>query len=191
MKKNLFGLIQAILYLCILASCKMNVEDKWFFFSDNETKGSNINVVYKTSALFDSDIKLPDILNISGKAKFLQHGDNSKNSISIGYLIDIQIASLDKTKIPKKYKGRKIPTRDGDIEVLPLEQVTYEISSEIQLLDKDGFEIKTMKTPSHYIKSGKINNIQSKTNSMINYDQALLVKDMKLIISIDKCVSCQ
>lgn len=177
-----------------LIGCK-NQDLSWYEFdniklsvsmNDSTYSSSSSNLSFKDEALF-VDIPLPDIQAISGRAKLLKH-DNVH--YAIGYEIDVIIDSLETKDIPEKY-NKKIKIGD-DIEVLPLQEVLYEVSFEFTLLDKDGFEIGKVKPKmNHNISSGKINKIKSKTDYNIQPQRALIVEDMGLDVTITKCVSCR
>ena len=143
-------------------------------------------VGYETVALFN-DIPLPDISKINGDAKFVSRS----NGYFIGYKIDFDIAHLDTTKVPKKYLIDKPDTVNGvATTALGLKEVTYEISFEFTLLDKDGFELDKIKSGKEYAESGKKNEIQNMIEKSIPLKTIELTKSIKLVLSIDKCVSC-
>lgn len=194
MSKYTSILVIALFLVSILIGCN-NPDLSWHKFDnvklsssigDSTNSGSNL---YYSFDVFLVDIALPDIKKIDGRAKLLRH---DKSKFAIGYEIEIKIDSLKSEDIPDKYKEKRtIETAAGDIEVLPLEEVLYEAFFEFTLMDKDGFEIKTIKSPSHNISSGKINAVTSKTDYLISTSKASLISDMELDVTITKCVSCK
>ncbi len=189
-------IITIYLFLFVtLIGCE-NPDLSWYEFdnvklSGNMNDSTNIqsNVSYEWEAIL-VDIPLPKVTDIKGRAKLLQH---DKTDYAIGYKIDVIIDSLKSEDIPEKYtQTRSIETGlKDDIEVLPLKEVLYEAFFEFTLLDKDGFEIEKIKSSSHHISSGKINELKSKTDYLITPNKASLIGDIKLDITITKCVSCR
>lgn len=140
-----------------------------------------------TTIGFFNDISLPDINNIKGDAKFLKRN----NSYHLGYKINFDIAHLDTTKIPSKYLQDKDQVFNGTtVTALGIREVSYDISFEFTLIDKDGFEIEKIKSPTEIVKSGKKNEFQNMTEKSIPINIIRLTKSIRLFISIDKCLSC-
>lgn len=193
-KSNVSSLIVVLFVFASLNGCN-SPDLSWHNFDNVKLSGSindNTNIRSNLSYEFDAflaDIPLPDIEKINGRAKLLRH---DKSKFAIGYEIEIKIDSLKSEDIPDKYKEKRIiETEAGDVEVLPLKDVLYEAFFKFTLLDKDGFEIGIIKSPSHNISSGKTNMLQSKTEYVIPTSKASLITDMKLDVTITKCVSCK
>lgn len=144
---------------------------------------------FTSNALFN-DLYFPDYKK-NGKVKFLEDGKNFK----LGYLIDINAESLDLSKVPKKYLVSKELIINGQkITQLPISSVTFDISITFILLDKDGFEVDTVKSQNILIRSGE----NSKTNKQIlqgkvgnlSKDKIKKVVKVKSQITFEKCITC-
>jgi hypothetical protein len=143
-------------------------------------------VGYETVALFN-DIPLPEIKNINGNAKFI----NRNNGYFIGYKINFDIAHLDTTKINAKYLRNKPEVVNGiNTTALGIKEVTYDISFEFTLIDKDGFEIEKIKSATETVQSGEKNEFQNTIEKPVSLKTIESTKSIKLILSIDKCLNC-
>ncbi|MCI0560510.1 MAG: hypothetical protein MN733_18645 [Nitrososphaera sp.] len=142
---------------------------------------------FSPEALFDVDIKLPDIKTLTGKAKFI----DEPGRIRLGYLITVVVEKLDLTKLPEKYrKERKVKTKAGEFTVVPSEQVFYAVRFEFTFRDKDNFALFTIKSPIHDLSSGKENQFQSIVEEPIPYNVAVRTSEIMFSMSIDKCLTC-
>lgn len=143
---------------------------------------------FSSEALFDADIKLPDIKALTGKAKFI----DEPGRIRFGYLITVVVDKLDPTKVPGKYrKEREINAKGGKFTITPSEQVTYQIHYEFTFRDKDNFIVFSIKSPHDNLASGKDNQFQSIVEEPIPYNIAVRTSDIVFSMSIDKCVTCE
>ena len=143
---------------------------------------------FSSEALFDADIKLPDIKALTGKAKLI----NEPGRIRLGYLITVVVDKLDPTKMPEKYrKERDVNAKGGKFTITPSEQVTYQIHYEFTFRDKDNFVIFTLKSPRDNLASGKDNQFQRIVEESIPYNIAVSTSEIAFNMSIDKCVTCE
>lgn len=137
-------------------------------------------------AIFN-DIPLPEIKNIKGDAKFINRG----NSYLMGYKINFDIEHLDTTEIPSKYLQNKSQVFNGkNITALGIHEVSYDISFQLTLFDKDGFEIEKIESSTETVESGKKNELQNIIQKPISPNTIKLTKTIKLFISLDKCLTC-
>ncbi len=144
---------------------------------------------FKTNALLN-DLYFPDYKK-NGKIKFLEDG----KGLNIGYLIDVNVESLDISKIPKKYLIPKELVINGQkITQLPTSSVTFDISITFTLLDKDGFEVDSVKTQNISIQSGSNGKplkqiLQGKVGN-VTKEKVKKVAKVKSQITFEKCVTC-
>lgn len=152
--------------------------------------GARLSVSYSDATITESDIPALDVTALSGKAKFLSDLSASSASAPLGYVVTISTKPLDTSKLPDKYKKRKIiPTKAGPLTALPLEQATYEIHFVFRLLDRDGFQLLSVDSPKHNVESGKTNQIQAQTGSAIPTYTAAHTAKIALHMAVDKCLS--
>ena len=83
----------------------MSISDAWYEVNPIPLKGEGSGLGYSSEALFNSDIPLPEITSATAKMKFLPSQDG--RGYMLGYVATIEIANLDATKIPEKYRGKK------------------------------------------------------------------------------------
>lgn len=183
----LFGLTTGYLYNNYEVSSKL--PDSWFETPDVLENGKKGAVGYSSAAIFNVDIPLPKLKNISSKAKFFE-SRSDKMEAELGYIVSIDIEKVDITKIPKKYLKEKTISNSPTWVIPPLEQVIYEIQMEFILLDIDGFELAHLSGPKHSMESGKMNNFQDVTLQHISYKIARRTKSVQPKVSIQKCLSC-
>jgi len=154
-------------------------------------KGNNSGIAYTTDALFNSDIPLPDITGVKVKAKFVRSLAGGSN-VTVGYLAQVDIAKLNPSKIPDKYKTKKtVTSKSGEWTTEPLKEVVYAAHFRFSLLDKDGFTLAQVEGPNHYLSSGQSNTLQEIVNQPIAPDIAQRAAKIVGELSIDKCVSCE
>ena len=178
--------VVAFLFLFVSSSISFafpfSISDRWINIEFEKDS-------FKTDALMN-DLYFPDYKK-NGKIKFLEDG----KGLNIGYLIDVNVESLDITKIPKKYLIPKELVINGQkITQLPTSLVTFEISIIFILLDKDGFEIDSVKTQKIWIKSGENGKpnkqiIQGKVGNLTK-EKVKKVAKVKSEITFEKCVTC-
>lgn len=139
-------------------------------------------------ALFDADIKLPDIKTLTGKAKFIDESGH----IRFGYLVTVVVEKLDLAKLPENYrKERTHKAKGGEFTILPPDQVVYEMHFEFTFKDKDNFVLFTLKSPRDNLTSGKDNQFQRIVEVSIPYNIAVRTSDIVFSMSIDKCATCE
>ena len=156
--------------------------------SDPENKRG---ISYLTEAMFGTDIQLPDVTTMKGKAKFIEEISERNDFVKLGYLIEIEVASLDLEKIPKKYKEEKVEIIRGDkFTILPIEQVVYEISFVFSMKDTDGFVLGKVESKKHDIYSDKINRFQDIVSDDIPIKIANRIKTIVYHMVVRKCVTC-
>lgn len=181
-KKWLVAFLLLFVFSSISFAFPFSSSDKWMNIEFEKDS-------FKTNALMN-DLYFPEYKK-NGKIKFLEDG----KSLNIGYLIDVNVESLDITKIPKKYLISKELIINGQkITQLPTSSVTFDISINFVLLDKDGFEIDSVKTQMIWIQSGsngKPNKqiLQGKVGNLTK-EKVKKVAKVKSQITFEKCVTC-
>jgi hypothetical protein len=151
----------------------------------------HFGVGFSTEAIF-SDLPMPDIKLVAGKGKFLE-GDGAGAGAEFGYIITIDMADLDFSKVPQQYKeALKTVINGHEVETAPLTNAYYKIEWEFRFKDKDGFLIHKVKSEEpEYLISGKTTVFQGKITEKIPYSTALKVNQIELYPSITKCESCK
>ncbi len=178
--------VVAFLFLFVSSSISFafpfSISDRWINIEFEKDS-------FKTDALMN-DLYFPDYKK-NGKIKFLEDG----KGLNIGYLIDVNVESLDITKIPKKYLTPKELVINGQkITQLPTSSVTFDISITFILLDKDGFEVDSVKTQKISIQSGSNGKplkqiLQGKVGN-VTKEKVKKVAKVKSQITFEKCVTC-
>jgi hypothetical protein len=165
--------------------------DVWIEKQNIFTRGENSGVSYLTEALFDSEIRLPDIKNMSAKVKFMNPHDTRSNLAALGYIMVVEVDKLDKNKIPQKYlMERKEKYKGGTFTRLPLEGVVFEVHFEFALIDRDGFQLAKIKGPKHNLLSGQINKFQDTVQDCVSIETAKRTVDLRPSMVVEKCLSC-
>jgi hypothetical protein len=126
-----------------------------------------------------------------GQSKFIDAVRPGHNT-TLGYLINIEMAALDLSKVPQRYKHQKEEVVDGyKLTLDPLESVSYKVEFNFDLKDKDGFILKTIKsTAPNSLTSGTKNVFQATVDESIDYDTANKVHDILLRPFIAECYQC-
>lgn len=147
---------------------------------------------YSIDAFNKSDILLPDVRKISGKAKFV-YDTSTQSHMYLGYHLMVDIAPLDTEKIPDEYKReKKFQLESGrSIIQLPIDQVTYESVFEFKLMDKDGFVLLEVKSDPESVQSGKSNAFQALAHVPIPPTVASRTAQVSVSMQITKCVTCR
>jgi hypothetical protein len=167
-----------------------SVSEDWIEYTA-PLKGNNSGIAYTTDALFNSDIPFPDITGVKAKTKFVRASAGGSN-VTVGYLAQVDIAKLDPSKIPNKYKAKKTETsKSGEWTTEPLKEVVYAAHFSFSLLDKDGFTLAQVEGPNHGLLSGQSNTLQEIVKQPIALDIAQRAAKIVPKLSIDKCVSCE
>jgi len=175
------GIFLFLIYMFLGRNNRIKLElpdnEKWYKWS----------ISYKTEAIFN-EINLPDIKNIEGSAKFIE------NNIweVLWYKISIEVAKLDKSKVPSEYLKDKESTINGvKTTLLWLSEVLYEVSFNFTFFNKDGFEIYKTESKSENIESWRTNNFQNIIEESIPKEIIKNTKKIEFKISVNKCLSCE
>jgi hypothetical protein len=142
--------------------------------------------VYSEDALAQKDlIPFPKINNLNFRTKFLEPAGAAENSLSLSYIAEISVEKLDKKDLPKKFFGK---FEEGNTEwmYVPPDDVMYEISFKLALLDKDGFQIFSTDSPSETIRSGELNRIQDIVTDKIPAEIVKRTRTIKPVIVLKK-----
>jgi hypothetical protein len=99
--------------------------ERWIKLSAEPLNGTGDIVTYSSDALFRSDIKLPEVTSLTGKAKFVK--DASQNAIKLGYVVDADIRALDKSKIPEQYQNPPAPEAGAASTKASIDSVYYDV----------------------------------------------------------------
>ena len=146
---------------------------------------------YTTEALFDSDIPLPDIKNISGEMKFRSGRDNPSD-LEAGYVVEFDVDKLNKDKLPGKYrKPTTYQSKQGEYTVDPVQEVVYIAKFQFTLQDKDHFDLLKTSSEAQYIYSGQHNRFQGLAAEPVPARIAERVKFIKAQINVEKCETCR
>ena len=146
---------------------------------------------YTSEALFDADIPLPDIKNISGLMKF-RLGCDKPNELEAGYIVEFDIDKLDKAKLPEKYRKATVgQSKQGEYTIEPVGEVTYSAKCQFTLQDKDHFELLETNGGDQYIESGKRNQLQGLATDVVPLAIAQRTKFITLEIRVEKCETCR
>ena len=177
--------VGAIATICFLRFGQQVTSD-WF-----ELVKASSPIGFSTEALFESDIRLPQVKEISGKAKFLPEG-NVPNSHQLGYLVHVVVLPLNLKIVPEKYLKEKPIGVKGDKMVRPaIEQVYYEAELDFELKDKDGFTLAKLVSHSETIRSGMDNQLQQFALKPVANDVAARTKTIYVHLHVKKCSTCE
>jgi hypothetical protein len=151
----------------------------------------HFGISYATDAIF-TDLPMPDIKSVSGKAKFVDAAGRGEPT-EFGYIVTVEMADLDLAKVPDRYKKTEKDTINGyEVTTEPLKQAYYKVEWEFQFKDKDGFLLGEYKAPEEIsLVSGKTNVFQGKLQDKIPYDTAIRVHQIEIYPAIVKCHSCK
>ncbi len=143
--------------------------------------------VYSEEALAQKDlIPFPKIRDLDFRAKFLEPGA-AGGSLSLSYIAELSVEKLDKKDLPDKF-SRKFEEGSAKWVYVPPDDVLYEISFKLALLDKDGFEIFATDSPIETARSGEINRIQNIVGDKIPADIAKRTMAVKPVVVLKKYV---
>lgn len=143
-----------------------------------------------TAALL-SDIALPKVTSLTGKAEFLSTSDGG-NGNRLGYIVRVVVPPLDLAAVPKKYLQDKTLNIDGHaITQLGIKQVYYEAHLEFTLKDKDGFVIQKLTSPTETISSGKTNTLQNTVSTTTPPNMVARTKSIAMVLVLEKCITCE
>jgi hypothetical protein len=192
MRRTLVIVVAVLLGICIGAVAPYifprHIDTSWRTVI---TEQKHFGVTYNTSVVF-SDLPMPDIKSVSGRAKFVD-GAEPGQSTELGYIMNVEMSGLDLAKVPQRYKEEKREMINGyEITTAPVEQSYYAIEFDFDLKDKDGFVLHTVHAkdlPS--LISGTKNTFQAKIEEPIPYATAIKVQEIVVRPSIVKCHTCQ
>ncbi|MCX6572180.1 MAG: hypothetical protein NT006_12315 [Candidatus Aminicenantes bacterium] len=144
--------------------------------------------VYSEGALAQKDLILfPKINNLKFRAKFLEPAAVAENSLSLSYIAELSVEKLDKKDLPEKF-FKKFEEANAAWMYVPPDDVLYEISFKLALLDKDGFQIFSTESPTETIRSGELNRVQNIVTDKIPVDIAKRTSAVKPVVVLKKCV---
>jgi hypothetical protein len=151
----------------------------------------HFGISYATDAIF-TDLPMPDIKSLSGKAKFID-GAGRGEATEFGYIVTVEMADLELAKVPDRYKKTEKDTINGyEVTTEPLKQAYYKVEWEFQFKDKDGFLLGKYKALEEIsLVSGQTNVFQGKLQDKIPYDTAIRVHQIEIYPAIVKCHSCK
>ena len=192
MRTTLFIVIALVVGICVGAIvphiAAHHVDTSW---RDVMTPENHFGVSYNTSVVF-TDLPMPYIKSVSGRAKFLD-GVGPGQSTKLGFIINIEMSALDLAKVPQRYKQEKKEMINGfETTVAPIDQAYYAIELDFDLGDKDGFVLQTVHAkdlPS--LVSGTKNTFQAAVEDPIPYATAMKAEQIVVRPSIVKCHTCQ
>lgn len=141
-----------------------------------------------TDVAFKSDIELPKITSIAGKAKFLPANDGKGK---LGYIVHVTVQSLDLTKVPAKYLKNKPVKVDGVEATRPaIKQVVYEANLELALKDKDGFTLQKLKGPAELVESEASNVLQNTVTAPTPRTLISRTTEVSARLVLQRCNTC-
>lgn len=144
--------------------------------------------VYSEGALAQKDaIPFPKINNLNFRAKFLEPAGAADSSLLLSYIAEISAEKLDKKDLPEKF-FKKFEEANIEWMYVPPDDVMYEISFKLTLLDKDGFPISSTDSPTETIRSGELNRVQNIVTDKIPADIAKRTMAVKPVVVLKKCV---
>jgi hypothetical protein len=144
-----------------------------------------------STAAFLSDIALPKVTSLGGKAEFLP-ANSDENGGRLGYIVHVVVPSLNLATVPKKYLQDKPLNVDGQtITQLAIKQVYYKAKAEFTLKDKDGFVIQKLTGPSETIASGKANTLQNTVSTITPTSIMARTKSIAMSLVLEKCLTCE
>jgi len=158
------------------------------YLSKNFSSKGEETPIYGEGALTQKDlISFPKINNLNFRAKFFEPAGAAENSLSLSYIAEISVDKLDKKDLPEKF-FKTFEDASAKWMYVPPDDVMYEISFKLALLDKDGFEIFNTESPTESIRSGELNRVQNIVADKIPADIANRTKTIKPVIVLRKYV---
>ncbi|MGD1010826.1 MAG: hypothetical protein ABR951_11845 [Candidatus Aminicenantales bacterium] len=144
--------------------------------------------VYSEGALAQKDlIPFPKIDNLNFKAKFFEPAGAAENSVSLSYIAEISVEKLEKKDLPERF-SKKFEESNTEWMYVPPDDVSYELSFKIAILDKDGFQIFSTDSPADIVRSGELNRVQNIATDKIPADIAKKAKAIKPVVVLKRCV---
>lgn len=180
------GWAASLLFLTVTSP---RVNSEWYQLS---TAPGETGIRFSREALFKSDIALPEVKVISGTAKYASDASGASSTVRLGYKIAVDVAALDLSKVPEKYKKEKPVDIGGGnkFTVLPIDQVTYEVRFDFTLKDKDGFPLLELQSEPQSIASGKTNTFQSLAPATVPVGIASRTSAILIAMTVTKCLTC-
>jgi hypothetical protein len=94
-----------------------HVDTSWYNLHTKKNKYFGLS--YQESVIF-SDLPVPDIRSLTGKAKFME-AIGPGETTQIGYIVVVDMDPLDVAKVPRRYKQEKHEKINGfDVTTLPV-----------------------------------------------------------------------
>ncbi len=182
------GIIGTVLYHnTVISHESQRSRDPWIVLSTPSDNDEAV-LTYSSDALFKSDIKLPPVKSLTGKAKFiLDATSRNEANIKLGYIVDTDIAPLDTAKLPDKYKP--VAENPGDKKP-PLDAVYYDVVFYFILKDKDGFPLMKVTSNKETVHSGAVNHFQLFAKTYIPQQIASSTKIINVRMEAIKCMTC-
>ncbi len=154
------------------------------------TKSESFGISYGGDWIF-SDLPMPEIRSVTGKAKFIDSIGPGQTT-ELGYIITVEMAALDLSKVPQRYKEEKKVLIDGyETTSLGIDQASYEIQFDFDLKDKDGFTLKILHAEGlPPLVSGTKNVFQAKVDEPIACETAAKLHNIWVYPIIKSCHTC-
>lgn len=179
-------------YNIIIASRQHNVRnqdaERWFELMPPSNSDEKL-ISYSSDLLFRSDIKLPNVTSLTGRAKFVKNTVNNKPEIKLGYTIDADIAPLDVSALPEKYQQKPQDKNAQSVKPL-LDKVHYDVIFYFILKDRDGFPLMKVTSNKETVSSGTHNHFQLFANNYISQDIAANTDRITMRMEVIRCLSC-
>jgi hypothetical protein len=158
--------------------------DRWITMKDG-------GIAYSNTALFESDINLPEMTARHGSVKFVKKPGGQ--AYQLGYRLKLTVAALDVKSIPAKYRSAKTTKTPSGSEWTegPLEQVVYDVTAEFELKDADSFVLQHVESKPFSVTSGQQNDVQELAMPPIQFDVVRRTKLVDFRVSVEKCLSCR
>lgn len=180
-------LIGAALFFALQRTLEHHVKSDWIELVKEKDSGK-----YSFSLdVATSDLPIPPIQSLGGRAKFI--GQGSSSNVRLGYKILAVTGDLDRSKIPSKYlRSKPVDLGDGKtITQLPIRQSNHEAHFTFVLKDKDGFKLLELRSEQHDLQSNKSNTFQGMATPVVDKSVASRTQEITYSLSIDKCITCE
>lgn len=144
--------------------------------------------VYSEDALAQKDlIPFPKIDNLNFRAKFIESAGAAENTVSLSYIAEMSVEKLEKKDLPERF-SKKFEESNAEWMYVAPDDVLYEISFKLAILDKDGFEIFSASSPPETVRSGELNRVQNIAADKVPADIARRTKAIKPVVVLKRCV---
>jgi hypothetical protein len=143
-----------------------------------------------------ADMPDPDVRKTAGQFKFVDSTDQSaRHTLRLGYKIEVDVAPLDLSKVPKRFLQEKRIDLGGGKSViqLPLPQSTPtdEVRFEFLLQDRDGFTLMKLSGDPETLWTGKSNGFQRLVKEPVPGAVARRTSSVVESMTIEKCLPCE